>query len=250
MDNDMRVRGYSQGLEDDALGPPGRARPTKRDTEAGRPELSLACTPGPLRKPESDHEGSRAEREPAFRGHQSGNDDGQPSRGKRPSQVLLGPCWTDFTLFEPGSSRWSREAAYGSSKDSAFAPNRSFDEGTHVPHPPTSSSLATSLGDHGQSVLCEIGSWGTAASMPDEISPIEMFKEMEHLRREASPTGLPTPELSPLPGSFEFCLCCNHCEDGNGNTWHMSTKAKGSARMAWAKAYIEQMKSGDLENSG
>ncbi|EQL03494.1 hypothetical protein G6O67_007667 [Ophiocordyceps sinensis] len=276
MDKDMRVRKAPQEYGHAALGSSGRARSTSRDNKTEGRYASISARPGPLHEPQSDSEESCADRETSFGGNASGNDGRQSSHVRCPSQPLLGPCWTDVLLFEPdssGSSRWSRKAASGPPEDGATIATGPSDEGTQAPQSTTPSSMARPLDD--QYVLRELGSWGTgcpmpdagspsgmmdedhgvlrelgswSTGMPDAGSPSEMMDEIErwpsavHSGRGSPLTRMPTPELSPLPANFEFLPCGNHHEEGLSNAWHMTPKAKGRARIAWAKAYIEQAK--------
>ncbi|KHN94685.1 uncharacterized protein MAM_07440 [Metarhizium album ARSEF 1941] len=56
---------------------------------------------------------------------------------------------------------------------------------------------------------------------------------------------LVTPHLSPLPSTFEFCYCCDDCQDAHeedkiNESLCLSRREEVDAQLEWALAYIEQ----------
>lgn len=231
--NNKVHRVYPRAPTDNALGPLGTAAPAQKDTETERLKESLDRALGTLSEPHFDHEGPRGDKEPGFGGYWSAEDDGQSSRGRC---LLSGPSWSDFALFEPDDPRWSLEALSGSSTESVFVATGSSDEGAQAHDALGSSSMDTLQGYHGQDNFYGLGSWATRVSMPEKMASSEMMREIDtwssagHPRREVSPTMPRMPDLSPLPGSYEFCLCCSHDGEEVSNAWHMTTKDEESAQ--------------------
>ncbi|POR33304.1 Uncharacterized protein TPAR_06495 [Tolypocladium paradoxum] len=236
---------------------PARAGPSSRGVESGQRVAQARRTTERPFESTSDEWRCRADHRAIARGDVDGMVVScQSGSGGGSSRGLPDPRNTDFVLFEPEPPGWSQETGFGLPSNSLGGPSLLYNGETlagrrrrhrHRRHRQTTPGPPA---DRQSGVFRELGSWCDETPASHKMSPCEMSSDLGRCLapmtppKTPSPPRLPVPELSPMAMSFEFCLCCDD-EDGRiGETWQMTARAEGDAKLNWAKAYIEQMRSG------
>ncbi|PNY26904.1 Uncharacterized protein TCAP_03172 [Tolypocladium capitatum] len=240
-----------------APGNPATGRQSTRRVESGRRVARDHRTTEHLFEPTSDKPRRRAH----HRAIAGGEVDGMmvsflSGTGGGSSRGLPDPRDTDFVLFEPEPPGWSQEAKFGPSSNSLGGASLLYNGETQAgrrrrPHRRHRQTTPGSpLADRHSGVIRQLGSWCDETAESHKMSPCEMSSDLERCLapmtspETPSPPMLPEPEFSPMATSFEFCLCCDNEGGRIGESWHMTARVEGDAKLNWAKAYIEKMRTG------
>ncbi|KJZ75492.1 hypothetical protein HIM_05188 [Hirsutella minnesotensis 3608] len=176
------------------------------------------------------------------------NDVSRTGTTRSEPRTMPEPLGGDFALFEYDGSFNSHL-----SWDTA-GPDVLHDNGGPASHSRERLGPASNHCGYADEVLRGVGSWDLIDGGADAVHLDDILEEMTgqlfaaDTGRTPSIARLLTPPLPPLSTSFEFCACCDQCdaerEDGVGEFWHLTTRARGDARIAWAKNYMKRIESG------